>query len=48
MQGFPGEPGEVDRHLGLLESPLDVRPQRDRTGGPLPGGLSWEFSMWSG
>ena len=32
VQGLAGEPGEVDRHLGLLERALDVRAQGDCPG----------------
>ena len=35
VQRLPGEPGEVDRHLRLLEGALDVRTKRDGPGGPL-------------
>jgi hypothetical protein len=32
VEGLPGEPGEVNRHLGLLECPLDVWAQGDGAG----------------
>ena len=35
VQGLAGEPGEVDRYLGLLERLLDMRAQRDSPGGAL-------------
>src|ERR1039458_9373435 len=35
VQCLPGEPGEVDRDLRLLERPLYMRAQRDRLGGSL-------------
>jgi hypothetical protein len=37
VQGFPGEPGEVDRDMLAVEGALDERPDTDRGGDGGPG-----------